>query len=186
MKMKKRVTVFLALCLLMCMACSAAAQEARDITEACNPTSYGRKMTNLHDGTYTAYWSSNKQRNPYVEITVPEGETAAYLYICFGDMPSGWAIEEETGGEWKTLIEGSYDYHHVLLDIRGARHFRLIDTSGKKVKFKINELFVFGEGDLPGWVQRWKRRTCLCSPRIRTTSSFSSAARSRPMTPSAA
>lgn len=156
MKMKKRVTVFLALCLLMCMACSAAAQEARDITEACNPTSYGRKMTNLHDGTYTAYWSSNEQRNPYVEFTVPEGETAAYLYICFGDMPDGWAIEEETGGEWKMLIEGSYDYHHVLLDIRGARHFRLIDTSGKKVKFKINELFVFGEGDLPGWVQRWE------------------------------
>lgn len=155
--MNKKVLSMLLLSLVFCFGvCAASAQEARDITEACNPVSPGRKMTNLHDGTYTGYWSSAERRNPYVEFTVPEGETAGYLYICFGNMPISWAIEEEKGGEWQTLIEGNNEYHHVLLDIHGARHFRLIDTSEKKTQFKINELFVFTEGDLPEWVQRWK------------------------------
>ncbi|MGN0991579.1 MAG: phosphodiester glycosidase family protein [Candidatus Ventricola sp.] len=105
---------------------------------------------------YTSYFSSREQRNPYVEFTAPQGEKAEYLYICFGDMPKSWAIEEEVGGEWKTLIEGRYDYHHVLLELGGKTHFRLIDTSGKTTKFKINEIYVFTEGELPDWVQRWE------------------------------
>lgn len=155
--MKKNLAVLLALwTMLFLYPCFANAEEARDITMACNPASPGRKMTNIHDGTYTAYWNSAEQRNPYVEFTVPDGENAAYLYICFGEMPKSWAIETENSGEWTTLIEGTYDYHHVLLNLNGARHFRLIDTSGKKVKFKINEIFVFSDGDLPDWVQRWE------------------------------
>ena len=153
---KKLFSLLLMYIFLIACVCCAQAQEARDITEACRPTSHGRVMNKLHDGTYTGYWSSDERRNPSVEFTVPDGENAAYMYICFGDMPSAWAIEHENGGQWTTLVEGQYDYHHVLLDIRGAKHFRLIDTSGKKVKFKINELFIFSEGDLPDWVQRWE------------------------------
>lgn len=152
-KLKQLFRVLLILCL---FSASAVAQEARDITEACNPTSPGKYTTNLHDGTYTAFWSSKEQRSPYVEFTVPDGETAKYFYICFGDMPKSWAIEAEENGAWNTLIEGDTAYYHVLLDIEGARHFRLIDTSGKKTKFKINELFVFSDGSLPEWVQRWE------------------------------
>ena len=152
-RIKWLLFALMTLCLL---ASGAIAQEARDITEACKPTSPGKYTTNLHDGTYTAFWSSKEQRSPYVEFTVPEGETAKYFYICFGDMPKSWAVEVSEGGEWKPLIEGDTEYYHVLLDIEGARHFRLIDTSGKKAKFKINELFVFSDGDLPEWVQRWE------------------------------
>jgi len=156
--MKKTMVVWVLLAVLVCACmCNACAQEARDITAACNPTSPGKYTTNLHDGTYTGYWSSREQRNPYVEFTTPEGEKAEYLYICFGDMPRAWAIEEEVDGKWKTLIEGSYDFHHVLLDLDGKTHFRLIDTSGRNTQFKINEVFVFTEGDLPDWVQRWEK-----------------------------
>lgn len=155
--MRKTVFGLAVLFALMCIvSVGTAAQMARDITEECNPTSPGRYTTNLHDGMYTSYFSSREQRNPYVEFTAPQGEKAEYLYICFGDMPKSWAIEEEVGGEWKTLIEGRYDYHHVLLELGGKTHFRLIDTSGKTTKFKINEIYVFTEGELPDWVQHWE------------------------------
>lgn len=155
--MRKTVFGSVVLFVLMCVfSVGAAAQTARDITEECNPTSPGRYTDNLHDGKYTSYFSSREQRNPFVEFTAPQGEKAEYLYICFGDMPKSWAIEEEVGGEWKTLIEGRYDYHHVLLELGGKTHFRLIDTSGKTTKFKINEIYVFTEGELPEWVQRWE------------------------------
>ena len=155
--MKRKISVVLALMLVLCAGSAGAiAQTARDITEACSPTSPGRYTTSLHDGQYTSYFSSREQRNPYIEFTAPQGEKAEYLYICFGDMPKAWAIEEEVNGEWKTLIEGRYDYHHVLLELGGKTHFRLIDTSGRNTKFKINELYVFTAGELPDWVQRWE------------------------------
>ena len=156
--MMRKISVVLVLMLVLLCVCSACAyaQAARDITDECAPTSPGRYTTSLHDGKYTSYFSSREQRNPYVEFTAPPGESAAYMYICFGDMPSAWAIEEEADGEWKTLIEGRYDYYHVLLELGGKTHFRLIDTSGKSTKFKINELYIFTEGELPEWVQRWE------------------------------
>lgn len=153
--MKRKIFAFLALMLCLCCA-GAFAQTARDITEECRPTSPGRYTSILHDGKYTSYFSSREQRNPYIEFTAPQWEEAEYLYICFGDMPRAWAIEEEVGGEWKTLLEGTYDYHHVLLELGGKTHFRLIDTSGKSTKFKINEIYVFTDGELPDWVQRWE------------------------------
>ena len=143
--------------LMLCLLSGAAlAQEARDITNDCTFTSPGRKTTNVHDGLYTSYWNSSESVRPYLEITTPDGEPAEYLYICFGDMPSVWAIEEEVAGEWQTLVEGTKDYYHVVVELGGKTHVRLIDTSGKRTQFKINEVFVFAEGTLPDWVQRWE------------------------------
>lgn len=155
--MMRKISTAFALLFLLCACCAGSfAQAARDITEECRPTSPGRYTTSLHDGAYTSFFSSREQRNPYIEFTAPQGERAEYLYICFGDMPKAWAIEEEVDGEWKTLIEGTYDYHHVLLMLGGKTHFRLIDTSGRNTKFKINELYVFTDGELPAWVQIWE------------------------------
>ena len=145
------------LLVLMLFAVSALAQElAVDVTEQFKITSGGRQMTALFDRKYTSYWNSREERYPAIEFVAPENMEAEYLYICFGDMPRAWAIEEEVNGEWKTLIEGSREYYHVLLELDSKTHFRLIDTSGKQTKFKINEIFVFSEGELPEWVQRWE------------------------------
>ena len=153
--MKRRIALLLSL-LLALWAAAACAQEARDITAQCSPTSPGRYTTNLYDRAYTSYWNSREQRNPYVEFTAPQDAQARYLYICFGDMPRSWAIEEEVNGAWQTLIEGTNDYHHVFLDLGGGKtRFRLIDTSGRNTKLKINEIFIFTEGEIPDWVQRW-------------------------------
>lgn len=145
------------LLVLMLFAVSALAQElAVDVTEQFKITSGGRQMTALFDRKYTSYWNSREERYPAIEFVAPENMEAEYLYICFGDMPKAWAIEEQVDGKWVTLIEGTRDYYHVCLELGGKTHFRLVDTSGSTAKFKINELFVFTKGQLPDWVQRWE------------------------------
>ena len=141
------------LCLLapFCMA-----QEARELTSSCVITSPNKKTDSVHDGEYTSFWRSRTGESPYLEFQTPEGEAAQYLYICFAEMPEMWSVETETDGEWRTLLNGSRDYMHVLLELDGQTHFRIVGDSGKESYLKINEVFVFGDGDLPDWVQRWE------------------------------
>ena len=101
--MAKKILVLSLLTLLISIAANAFALEAMDITEACNPQSLGRKMGSLYDRKYTSFWTSREQRNPFIEFTAPEDTPAEYLYVCFGDMPRSWAIEEEVNGEWKKV-----------------------------------------------------------------------------------
>lgn len=155
MTMKRLVFALLTI-LMACASTYALADMAQDITALCTLNHHGRKSGALYDRKYTSYWNSNEERNPALDIHTPEGLQAQYLYICFGDMPNAWAIEEEVGGEWRTLINGSNQYAHTFLDLGGKTHFRLIETSGKTVQFKINEIFIFTAGDVPDWVQRWE------------------------------
>ena len=154
--LKKLRILPLILLLVLSFAFAASAQEAEDLTKACTITSPGRKTAKICDGTYTGFFSTNETTSPYVEFKLPDSKAAEFLYICFGDMPGSWAIEEQVDGQWQPLLEGSTDYHHVLVSLGGKTHFRLIDTTGKKVKMKINEVFLFGDGELPDWVQRWE------------------------------
>ena len=154
--MKKLRILPLVLLLMLSLFLPVCAQEAQDITKDCTITSPGRKTAKICDGTYTGYFSTNETIGGYVEFTVPDGKAAQYLYVCFGDMPASWAVEENVDGQWQTLLEGKTAYHHVLLELGGKSHFRLIDTTGKKGQMRINEAFVFTEGDLPDWVQRWE------------------------------
>ena len=152
--MKKLIIVLFAM---LVFTTSAFADEiAQDITQQMTITAGGKTMTALYDRKYTSFWSGREEVRTNIEFTAQPGIEAEYLYICFGDMPRAWAIEEEVNGEWKTLIEGTRDYHHVFLELGGKTHFRLIDTSGSRAKFKINEVFVFSKGKVPDWVQRWE------------------------------
>ena len=134
----------------------AIAETAVDLTDECAITSPGKSTANVHDGKYTSYWSNKEQRGGTLEFKTPEGKPAYWLYICFGEIPGSWAIEERIGEQWQTLYYGTGEYAHQVIKLDGKTHFRLIDTSGKRTQFKINEIFVFGEGDLPGWVQQWE------------------------------
>lgn len=144
------------LLLLLLLPMSASALEAKELTGECDITSPNQRTASVHDGDYTTAWRSERQRKPYLEFSLPEGKTAQYLYICFADMPDSWAIEEKTDGKWQTVAEGSRDYDHALVELGGKSHFRLVEDSGITTRLKINEVFVFGEGELPDWVQRWE------------------------------
>ena len=144
------------LCVLLALAVCGMAETAADLTGKCEITTPGKTTDNVHDGLYTSYWSNKEQKGGYLEFRTPDGSAAHWLYICFGEIPLSWAIEEETGGVWQTLHTGDGEYAHQVIPLGGKTHFRLIDTSGKRNQFKINEVFVFGEGDLPNWVQQWE------------------------------
>lgn len=154
--MKMSCKGFAVLLLLLLLPMSASAMEAKDLTGECDITSPNQRTASVHDGDYTTAWRSDRQRKPYLEFNLPEGKTAQYLYICFADMPDSWAIEEKTDDKWQTVAEGSRDYDHALVELGGKSHFRLVEDSGVTTRLKINEVFVFGEGELPDWVQRWE------------------------------
>lgn len=71
-------------------------------------------------------------------------------------MPQSWAVEERVDGKWRVVAEGGTDYLHALVELNGQNHFRIVENSGVTTRLKFNEVFVFGEGELPDWVQRWQ------------------------------
>ena len=127
----------------------ALAQEAKALTADCVITSGKAKTTAAHDGDYTTAWRSERVRRPYLEFELPEGETAGYLYVCFTEMPQSWAVEERVDGKWRVVAEGGTDYLHALVELNGQNRFRIVENSGITTRLKLNEVFVFGAGDLP-------------------------------------
>ncbi len=142
--------------ILLAVSANAWAETAVEITEECIITSPGKQTGNAHDKKYTSYWNSRQQKNPYLEFVTPDDTPAYWLYICFGEMPADWCIEIEENQTWHPYLDGENEYYHTVLALNGIKHFRIIDTSGKRVQFKINDVFVFGEGELPDWVQQWQ------------------------------
>ena len=154
-KAVKKIQYLLALLALLLPVC-AAAQEAKELTADCAITSGKVRTASAHDNDYTTAWRSERVRRPYLEFQLPEGETAGWLYVCFAEMPQSWAVEEKIDGKWQVVADGSTDYIHALVELSGQNHFRIVENSGIATRLKLNEVFVFGEGDLPDWVQRWQ------------------------------
>lgn len=137
-------------------------KEARNITKGCvfsvSP-SQGKRHTswkNFTDGAYTTWWESDAEDSPFVEI---KSDTPVYgLYLCFHTIPESYVVQiREPGGKWKKLKEGIPAFAHAFFEIPGAEEIRILSTG--KGPFRImglNELFVFGKGEIPSWVQRWE------------------------------
>ena len=156
--MKRRpLMLFGALLLLAALLLStAAAEEAADISSACKfkSDSSARKATNLLDRDYADYWQSGERRNPY--LIIQSEEPMHGLYICFREMPESYLLQRREGEEWVTFAEGETRFHHVFYELEGETEIRIYSTQTKKHRMKINEAYVFGEGDVPQWVQRWE------------------------------
>ena len=150
------------------LAGAAMAAEAPDMTASCrfHLCSSTRHYWVMTDGQYTSYWESNKIQHPYVTII---SDTPMYgLYICFRQMPSSFELQvkevpEETGdGEateeprWVTLKPGDTRFQHSFYTLDGISSVRIYSTQEGSHKMGINELFVFGAGEIPGWVQPWE------------------------------
>ena len=156
MRKIRLIMILLALLLTALAVSAASAEEAADLSNACTfkacPGSY--KWTRLVNGSYEKYWQSGQVKNPWLEI---RSETPIHtLYICFRQMPESYELQRKEGGEWVTLAEGETRFHHVCCDLDGETDIRIVVTSSKKTRLLINELFVFGEGEVPDWVQRWE------------------------------
>ena len=159
--MTRRLCGLGCLILLLFVAAAAAAGdgEALDITQDCNfSSSYTKYKTSLMtDRKYTTKWSCVSAYEPYVQMTMPAGVDCYGVYICFAEQPANWLLQTNETGEWITMAEMTDEYAHVYVPLYGARNLRIIAVdSGKYQAIAINEIYLFSQGKLPDWVQRWQ------------------------------
>ena len=138
------------------MISAAQAGEAADISENCTFTSdtSARKAGRLTNGNYESYWQSGNRENPYLIIT--SEEPMHTLYLCFREMPESYEVQKKDGDKWATITEGDTRFHHVSYALGGEKEIRILSTAAGKHRLILNEVYVFGEGEAPGWVQHWE------------------------------
>ena len=151
----KKLLILLSACLLLLGACGAAAEEeASELTAACSLTLGGKgKTKNLTDRKFTSFTETKPMKNPTLEISSPEPVHG--LYLCFQKKPESYEIQVRENGSWETVCEGN-DFIHAFYALDGAREVRVRATGEKKQTLGFNEVYVFGGGRIPGWVQRWE------------------------------
>ena len=154
--MKKRAWV-LGLLLLMLLAATAGARGeiALDLTAECTFTLGGKQAgKGLTDRKFTSYMESQSMKNPAL---VMESKNPVYgLYLCFQKMPEAYEIQTELDGEWVTVAEGDTRFAHVYYALDGLTKVRVRALGDKKQVMGFNEVYAFGEGNVPNWVQRWE------------------------------
>lgn len=155
----KRLVFWTVLLSMVFIAACALAEDAQDITQECTfKTSYTRQGTTLMtDGKYTTSWSSVKARQSYIIVNTPVGLPCYGVYICFATLPTDWAVQTNTGGKWTDIKFEDNGYYHVYVPLYGVTQFRIAITNATvQQKLSINELYMFGSGSVPDWVQQWE------------------------------
>ena len=154
--MKCKRYLLLVVMLLLLLASVACAEEAADISADCSfkSDSYARKFTNLTNKKYDTYWQSGERKNPY--LVIKSDEPMHSLYICFREMPTSYQLQRKEGKEWITFAEGDTRFYHAFYELDGETEIRIYSTQKSKHRLVLNELFIFGEGEVPDWVQRWE------------------------------
>ncbi|MBO2516974.1 MAG: hypothetical protein CW338_06840 [Clostridiales bacterium] len=157
--MKKIWHVIPAVILLLFLLLGAACAEdgARDITAECKiKNSNGKyKISRICDLDISTYWTSYKEHNTYIQLTAPEGEKIYGVYICFWDTLRPWRLQVLRDGEW--VLFGEYDarYAHEYVELDGVDGVKIMNGKGTSHALQLNEIYVFTEGAIPDWVQRW-------------------------------
>lgn len=151
--------VLIAVCLVSGLALAEESQVAQDITKECTfKTCYTHlKPEQMTDGQYTTAWKSKEIVQPYVEVNMPAGISCYGVYICFAKLPTEWSIETVSGGKWTSVATPADGYYHVYVPLYGLDMFRISVTDTEHAQeLAINEIYMFSNGTVPDWVQRWE------------------------------
>lgn len=145
------------LLILLLLAAPAMADEAENLTAGLTVKVVDKpgKVKAITDGKYTTFWESSRRKDPWVVIS---SDKPIYgLYLCFQKMPDTYVIEKASGDNWVKVAEGGTPrFHHVYFELDGLKKIRIRSTMEKKNIMGFNEIFAFGEGETPDWVQRWQ------------------------------
>ena len=129
-------------------------KEAQDITESCEISLSGKKLSkSVTDHSVKSFWESGNTMNPWVTIT--SREPVYGLYLCFRTMPA-YEVQVDRGHGWEKAADGNTEYLHMYYELDGVKQIRIIATENQKTVIGFNEISVFGEGETPEWVQRWE------------------------------
>ena len=154
---KLKVLLPILLVLLLLAVFPAAAEEAENLTADLKVKTADQpgKIKAITDGKYTTFWESSSRKDPWVVLS---SDKPIYgLYLCFQKMPDTYVIQKESGDGWMTVAEGGTPrYHHAFFELDGLKKIRILSTMEKKNVMGFNEIFAFGKGEVPDWVQRWE------------------------------
>ena len=151
-----RIALLLLLTALLLLTVSAWAEEAEDLTAGCTVKVVDKtgKVKSITDGKYTTFWESSKRKEPWV--TISSDKPIYGLYLCFRNLPESYVIQKKDGDEWVTVAEGDPLYYHAYYELDGLKKIRILSTAEKKNILGFNEIYAFGKGEAPEWVQRWE------------------------------
>ena len=153
----KRLKIIIPLLLaLLLLTAPAWAEEAENLTSGCTVKVVDKngKVKSITDGKYTTFWESSKRKEPWVTLS---SEKPIYgLYLCFRNLPESYVIQKKSGEDWVTVAEGDARYYHAFYELDGLKKIRILSTTEKKNILGFNEIFAFGKGEVPDWVQRWE------------------------------
>ncbi len=156
-RLKTLLPILLILLILLVAAVPAMAEEAEDLTSGLTVKVVDKpgKIKAITDGSYKSYWESSSRKEPWVVIS---SDKPIYgLYLCFRQMPDTYVIQKASGDDWITVAEGGEPrYHHVFFELDGLKKIRILSTMVKKQALGFNEIYAFGKGTVPEWVQRWE------------------------------
>ncbi|MBO4471409.1 MAG: phosphodiester glycosidase family protein [Clostridia bacterium] len=154
---KLKVLLPILLVLLLLAVFPAAAEEAENLTADLKVKTADQpgKVKAITDGKYTTFWESSSRKDPWVVLS---SDKPIYgLYLCFQKMPDTYVIQKESGDGWVTVAEGGTPrYHHAFFELDGLKKIRILSTMEKKNVMGFNEIFAFGKGEVPDWVQQWE------------------------------
>ena len=159
----KKLRALVLICFALLLPCAAAwgETEALEITESCT-LSLGtskKEPKNLTDRKFTSYAESKSVKNPALTVS---SDTPVYgLYLCWQKMPESYAVQVKRDGAWEDYAEGN-GYVHAFYALEGEKEIRVVARGEKKQTIGFNEVYVFGEGRIPDWVQRWEPTPTQC------------------------
>ncbi|MBP3378661.1 MAG: PIG-L family deacetylase [Clostridia bacterium] len=105
----------------------------------------------MNDGSERDYSASFGESS----ITVTRNNGISSLYVVFDRLPPVWTLTDSSTGESRTC--GTYTFLHEYVDVEALFGYcptqvELSFTEGVSVA----EIYGFGEGELPKWVQIWE------------------------------
>ncbi len=133
--------------------------EAAEFAAECTFTSSGGKykITRLCDRAYDTTFVCTKRRYPWIQADLPEGKKAWGVYLCFGDLTlRPWEIQVKKDGAWTAVYRSAGLYAHEYAPLEGVDSFRVVNSQDKQTELALGEIYVFGEGSIPSWVQAWE------------------------------
>ena len=100
----------LLLFLLLLLLSAVQAETARDLTAECTyrySKGSNRNTNVLYDHDYQKIWKSDKSRNNWLEVHLPEGETCSGVQIKWASVQNRrWTVQVQQDGEWVAVREG--------------------------------------------------------------------------------
>lgn len=154
----RKMLALIGLLLIMALTGTAAlADTASEITEGCTIRAKdGKTLYGLKDGSYESMWSAygDKAR---LTIAAPEGECIHGVYVQFYNYACTFDVQvRDADRKWQTVASCVTDYLTGYAALpEGAQEIRIRPQKNAD-RLSLAEVHVFGEGDVPAWVQRWQ------------------------------